>query len=77
MVNGVRLVFVGSFISDQLSFWVNFPFNADFYNEVSYSSKNKCTRTKNLRTLRPNFSVKHHLNKPSPVWILNKFLITY
>ena len=25
-VNGVRLVFVGSFISDQLSFWVNFPF---------------------------------------------------
>ena len=26
MVNGVCLVFVGSFISDQLSFGVNFPF---------------------------------------------------
>ena len=27
MVNGVCLVFVGSFISDQLSLSVNFPFN--------------------------------------------------
>ena len=28
-VNGVRLVFVGSSISDQLSFWVNFPFKTN------------------------------------------------
>ena len=27
MVNGVQPVFVGSFVSDQLSFWVKFPFN--------------------------------------------------
>ena len=26
MVNGVHLVFIGFFISDQLSFGVNFPF---------------------------------------------------
>ena len=34
MVNGVRLVFVGSFISDQLPFWVNFPFNGITINRI-------------------------------------------
>ena len=36
MVNGVRLVFFGSFISDQLSFWVNFPFNNIYITSETY-----------------------------------------
>ena len=27
MVNNVCLIFIGSFISEELAFWVNFPFN--------------------------------------------------
>ena len=46
MVNGFLLVFVCSFISDQLSFWVNFPFKVQipsyipvmFHNLSGYGS---------------------------------------
>ena len=41
MVNGVRLVFVGSFISDQLFLLVNFPFNS-FHLKIRQLSDDSC-----------------------------------
>ena len=39
MVNRLRLIFVGSFISDQLAFWVTFPFKIFL---LDFSEGQKC-----------------------------------